>query len=73
MEICLCWYQKGTNNKSIYDLINHLMVDIVTIIALACIIYIAYLNAYELQSGMKKSSTTLLMDPRVLHYTYDRG
>jgi hypothetical protein len=49
------------------------MVDIVTIIALACIIYIAYLNAYELQSGMKKSSTTLLMDPRVLHYTYDRG
>ena len=28
MEIGLCWYQKGTNNMWIYDLIDQLMVDL---------------------------------------------
>jgi hypothetical protein len=27
MEIGLCWYQKGTNNKWTYNLTNHLMID----------------------------------------------
>ena len=35
MEIDLCWYQKGTNNKWTYDLMDHLMVDLETIIAIA--------------------------------------
>ena len=35
--------------------------------------YIVGLHAYELHPGMKKSSTTLLMNAMVLHYTYDRG
>ena len=43
MEIGICWYQKGTN-KSIYALINHLMIDLKTTIALASMIYIAYLH-----------------------------
>ena len=37
--------------------------------------YIADFNAYEShpRPGMKKSSTTSLMNARVWHYTYDRG
>ena len=35
--------------------------------------YIVDLDAYELHQGMEKSSMTLLMNARVLQYTYDRG
>ena len=37
MDIGLCWYQKGTNNKWTYNLTIHLMIDLETIIALAYI------------------------------------
>ena len=43
------------------------MVDLETIIALASMTYIVNLDAYELRPGMK---TTLLMNARVLQYTY---
>ena len=32
MEIDFCWYQKGPNNELIYDLINHFMANLKTII-----------------------------------------
>ena len=37
MEIGLCWYRKGTNNKWTYDLMDPLMVDLETKTALASI------------------------------------
>jgi hypothetical protein len=49
------------------------MSNLETIIALASKIYIAKLHAYKLDHGMRNSSTTLSMDARVFHYTYDRG
>ena len=49
------------------------MLDLETIIALASMTYVIDLDAYELHTGMKMSSMTLLMNARVLHYTYDRG
>ena len=48
MEIGLCWYQKGTNNKWTYDLMDHLVVDLYTLIVVASKIYIIDLNACEL-------------------------
>ena len=48
MEIGSRWYQKGTNNKWIYDLIDPLVIDLETIIALAFMTYIINLDAYEL-------------------------
>ena len=45
--ISLCWCHKGTDNKWTYDLVNHLMVDFDTIIALAFMTYVTYLNACE--------------------------
>ena len=45
--ISLCWYHKGTDNKWTYDLVNHYMVDFDTIIALAFMTYVTYLNACE--------------------------
>jgi hypothetical protein len=35
--------------------------------------YIIDLDVYELHQGMKNSTTIVLMNARVLHYTYDRG
>ena len=35
--------------------------------------YIVNLDAYELHRENEKSSTTLLMNAKVLNYTYDRG
>jgi hypothetical protein len=74
MEIGLCWYKKGTNNKWTYDLTEHLMLDLETIMTLIFMSYM-YINlgAYELHLGDEKCSTTLLMNARILHYTYDRG
>ena len=69
----MVYYWKGTNNKWTYDLTNHLMVDLETIITIGSMTYIVDLDAYDLHLGMKKSSTTLLMNARVLHYTYDKG
>ena len=61
------------NNNRIYDLTNHLMVDLETIIALATMTYIGESNVYELHPGDEKSSTTLLMKARIFCYTYYRG
>ena len=47
MEISLCWYQEGTNNKWTYNLLDHLMVNLQTIILLASMTYIIDLDAYE--------------------------
>ena len=54
MEIDLCWCQKGTNNKWPYDLMDHLMLHLQTIIALASMIYIVDLDAYELKQRDEK-------------------
>ena len=51
VQIGLCWYQRGTNNRHTYDYIDHLMVDLEIIIALASTIYIANLDGYECQHG----------------------
>ena len=51
MEIGVCWYQEGTKNKWTYDLTYHLMVDLKTIMALASMIYMVDLDAYELHLG----------------------
>ena len=46
---------KGTNNKYwTYDLTDHLMVHLETIIALAFMRYIVELDAYELHPGDEK-------------------
>ena len=44
----LCWYHRGTNNKWTYDLMNHLMVDLETIVGLNFMRCIINLNVYEL-------------------------
>ena len=49
------------------------MIDLDIISALVFMPHIIDLDAYEFQQGMKKSSTTFLMNARVLHYTYDKG
>jgi len=71
MESGLCWYKKGTNNKWTYDLINNLMVDLETIITLAFMTYILDLDAYEFHPRDEKIFNNLLMNARVLYYTYD--
>jgi hypothetical protein len=48
------------------------MLYLETMIALASMTYVVDLDAYELHPGMEMSSMTLLMNARVLHYTYDR-
>ena len=48
MEIGLCQYEKGTNNKWTSGLTVHLMEDLETIIALASTKYIVDSDAYEL-------------------------
>ena len=59
MEIGLCWYKKKPNQQSTYDLSNYLMMDLEIIIGLASMLYIAYLEGYELHWVIKISSTTL--------------
>ena len=48
MEIRLCWYQNKNGSMWTYDLTNHLMVELETIIALATMTYIVETNLYEL-------------------------
>jgi hypothetical protein len=60
MEIRLCWYQQGTNNKWTYNLIDQLIIDLEIIIALAFMKNIVDLDGYELHLGDEKISTTLL-------------
>ena len=48
MEIELCWYQKDHGSLWTYDLINHIMVDLETSIALATITFVVGKNLYEL-------------------------
>jgi hypothetical protein len=75
--IGLCWYEKGTNNKWTYDLIDHLMINLETIIlvALACMTIHWKLRCLIMSciQEVKKSWTALSMDSRGLHFTYDRG
>ena len=63
---------EGTTNKWTYNLTDHSMIYLETIIALAPITYVVDLNAYELHPGDEiKSSLTLLLNAKVIHYTYD--
>ena len=55
MEIGLCWYQKGANNVWTYDLIDHLMIDLETTIALASMTYVVDLDVYKLHLGDEKN------------------
>ena len=48
MEIGLCWYQNKTGSIWTYDLMDHLMVELESIIALAIMIYYVVTNLYEL-------------------------
>ena len=64
---------KGTNNKWTYNLIDHWMKNIEIMVSLASMTYVVDLDAYELHPGDEKCLTTLLMNARVLYYTYDRG
>ena len=62
MEISLCWYHNKNGSMWIYDLTNHLMVELETIIALATMIYIVvviflknyirWINAHSMISPM---------------------
>ena len=54
MEIGLSWFQKGTNNKWTYNLMDHLMADLETKIAITFMTYIVDLDANELHPGDKK-------------------
>ena len=47
--------------------------DLKTIFAVVFMTYIVDLDAYELHPRDEKYSTNLLMNARVLHYTYDGG
>ena len=64
---------KGTNNKWTYNLTGHLMIDLERIISIPSLTCTVDLDAYEEHPGNEKFSTTLLMNARILHYTYDRG
>jgi hypothetical protein len=48
MEIGLCWYQNKNKSLWTYDLTNHLMVGLKTIIALSTLTYIVESNLDEL-------------------------
>ena len=41
MEIGLCWYENKNGSMSTYDLTDHIMVELETIIALTTMTYIA--------------------------------
>ena len=63
MEIGICWYQKETNNKWTYNLTDHLMVDLDTIIAIAFMKYnVLDLDAYELHPGNEKVFNDFIND-----------
>ena len=44
MEIGLCWYENKNGSMSTYDLTDHIMVELETIIALTTMTYIAKIN-----------------------------
>ena len=48
MEIGLCWYQNKNGSMWTYDLTDHLMLGLKTIIALAIMTHIVEKNLYEL-------------------------
>ena len=60
MEIGLCWSKKGNNYNWTYDLTDHLMVVLETIIALAFMTYIVNLDGYELHMGDEKLLNTFI-------------
>ena len=50
-KIQLCWYEKEPTMSRLYNLTDHLMVILTTIIALASMKYVVDLDAYELHPG----------------------
>jgi hypothetical protein len=67
MHIGLCGHQKETNNKWTYNHMDELMLGLETIIALGSTTYVVDLDAYELHLGMEMSSTTILINAKVVH------
>ena len=55
MEVGLCWPKKATNDKWTYDLTDHLMVDLETIIVLASTTYIIDLDDNKLDAEGEKT------------------
>ena len=48
MEIRLYWYQNKNGSMWIYDLTDHLMVGLETVIAISTLTYVIETNLYEL-------------------------
>ena len=62
MEIGLCWFKKETNNKWTFDLMDHLMLNLKSIIALIFLTYIVDLYAYELHMGDEKDFNEFIIE-----------
>ena len=58
MEIGLWWYKKGANKKWTYDLTDHLLVNLETIITLASMGYVV--DAYELLLRVEQDSSDFI-------------
>ena len=53
VEVGLCWYLKSIGLKWSYDLTDHIMVELDTVIALANLAYDVETNTYELRPSVK--------------------
>ena len=60
MEIDLCWYVKGTNNKWSHNLTDQLVVNLKTMIVIPFMTYIVDLNAFELHPEDEKVFINLI-------------
>jgi hypothetical protein len=54
VEVGLCWYQKSAGLKWSYDLTDHIMVELDTVIALANLTYDVETDTYELHPSDEK-------------------
>jgi hypothetical protein len=54
VEVGLCWYQKFAGLKWSYDLTDHIMVELDTVIALANLTYDAETDTYKLHPSDDK-------------------
>ena len=54
VEVGLCWYQKSAGLKWSYDLTDHIMVELDTVIALANLMYDVETYTYELHPSDEK-------------------
>ena len=64
--------KRNQQYKLIYDIMDHLMVYLETVIALASMTYIINLDAYEVPPRDEKALNNFYMNTRPFHCTYDR-